>query len=277
MTEAWRYLIRKFAQRHVCDVQEPADAEIIGALPRGKCGKWRIASREPEVCKCTASGAIGKMQLDGPMHSTQFAVSPSTQVNDPQHRPEVGPQLGRGARILPHRPLGPLGRLGELPLVHQQEGDRRLAAGGGRNAGSPASRGIVSSSASRSAIPRRPGGERLADLLDRAAVRDRAGEQRRRPVSRRLESPRAERGDRGNGRARRPPSRARPGRRDPTSRLGESLPLEPAVNRKTDAPRNAAIRKTAIATLIALRIRSSLQRTRGSVHPARLPRKPFAI
>ena len=42
-----------------------------------------MASREPDWLRWTASRAIGKMQLDGPMQSRQFSISPRRMATIP--------------------------------------------------------------------------------------------------------------------------------------------------------------------------------------------------
>ncbi len=143
------------------------------------------------------------MQLDGPRQSRQFSVSPRRRWITPSSASRLARSSCGGAGILPQRPRGPLGRLGEFPLIHQQEGETRPRPqaperwiGGtlrdrlqlGQPVGDPAPR---------------PGREGRADLLDRPSVRDRSGEPRGRPVSPRLEATGAEQRERRQRPARR--------------------------------------------------------------------------
>ena len=116
-----RDLVGVFAERHVGDVQEPADAQVAGPLVQVVC---ELLDRLARACLLGVDGfgAIGKMQLDGPRQSMQLSISPlrshaipASAVHSARWRGNFNGCPDR------QRTLETSGGLGMLPVVHQDQ------------------------------------------------------------------------------------------------------------------------------------------------------------
>ena len=70
-----RDLFGVLAQRHVRDVQQPADPQVAG-VPVEVGGELLDRLARARLLTVNGLGSMGKMQLDGPTHSRQFSISP---------------------------------------------------------------------------------------------------------------------------------------------------------------------------------------------------------
>ena len=84
-----------FAEGHVRQVEQPADARVVGELPQ-VLGEMFDGQREPAGLVWMAEGRSGKIQAPSPRHSMQFSVSPRRRPATPWKKTTVYSQ--RSAR-----------------------------------------------------------------------------------------------------------------------------------------------------------------------------------
>ena len=123
-----RDLLGILAERHVGDVQEPAHAEVVGALVQVL---GEPADRLARALGALVDGLGGDREDAARRPEAGDAVLDlaSPQRGDAPQRQQVGPHLAGETRVLGHGLLEPRGRLGESAVVHVKQADERLEHG----------------------------------------------------------------------------------------------------------------------------------------------------